>query len=577
MSRRAVNRSRSSSVDTAAPVVPASHAASRAGSSASTPSAARGWARAAKGSSVGDSEGLLERRRSRTRRVLGGLRLLMLGVLIALVTVFAVVSYRELQEDEDQRLAEQFTYVAEGLLANMNRTLLVAATFTSSVLGNGFTRELLTLPQFLTLTSGSTDPTLSAFLGVSFNPLVYPGDRAELEQRARAIDYSNLAEPPVPAAQVAAQLALGIWRRNATGERAPSAPNAPFYVPVLYMSPLRANLPAILFDIYSEPTRRAAVDQAMQTRRATLTDIITLVQSEGNRAASLLLSPVLDELTGNVTGFIVAAVSYDRVLEEALPSFVPGLELHLRGPASAFVFEISDTRVIRQRFNPEPPRGRERLSVHGTVTAGVNFSVSIYPTDRFTQAYQTNTPVVTAVLVAVIGAVPLLLFVTYDALTRRYTKAATQHLRDLLAKTQEPHQDWAQQRKHMADMPLRLDATPLEIDLHRVTFIELVSEGTFSTVYKGLLANDHGARQPVAIKILHAQNREVGLQEALLWAQLSNPHIQPFLGIVTQLERLLLLSPFCENGTLEHLLHSRPGYTSTERLEIALQVGKKEI
>lgn len=91
------------------------------------------------------------------------------------------------------------------------------------------------------------------------------------------------------------------------------------YVPVLFLEPLDdRNRQAIGFDIYSEPLRRAAIDQAAQSGKMTMTAKITLVQESVNgadeqtQAGVLVVLPIFDaaERQGvglaNVTGFVVS-------------------------------------------------------------------------------------------------------------------------------------------------------------------------------------------------------------------------------------------------------------------------------
>lgn len=74
------------------------------------------------------------------------------------------------------------------------------------------------------------------------------------------------------------------------------------YVPVLYLEPLTArNERAIGFDIYSEDRRRAAIDRALTTGEASLTEKITLVQEDVDggpdqvQSGVLLMLPIFGE------------------------------------------------------------------------------------------------------------------------------------------------------------------------------------------------------------------------------------------------------------------------------------------
>jgi diguanylate cyclase (GGDEF)-like protein len=94
------------------------------------------------------------------------------------------------------------------------------------------------------------------------------------------------------------------------------------YVPVMYFTPMRGNLPALAYDLASEPTRRAAVEQAERTGQPVASGRIVPVQL-ANEYSFLLLRPIFDaterprHMTGLVLGLfrirdIVAAAMAER-------------------------------------------------------------------------------------------------------------------------------------------------------------------------------------------------------------------------------------------------------------------------
>jgi PAS domain S-box-containing protein len=91
------------------------------------------------------------------------------------------------------------------------------------------------------------------------------------------------------------------------------------YHPVLYVSPLEGNEPALGFDLGSEPIRRAALETAAQTRLATATDPLTLVQEMEGQVGVRIFKPVWgngEPLSQD--GFVLAVIRMEDLLNGAL-------------------------------------------------------------------------------------------------------------------------------------------------------------------------------------------------------------------------------------------------------------------
>ncbi|KAF7367959.1 Protein kinase domain-containing protein [Mycena sanguinolenta] len=97
--------------------------------------------------------------------------------------------------------------------------------------------------------------------------------------------------------------------------------------------------------------------------------------------------------------------------------------------------------------------------------------------------------------------------------------------------------------------------------------------GSFSDVYKGSLRG-----QSVAVKIMRvfdttniaAAVQNFG-QEAVIWRQLSHPHLLPFFGLYYVEKRPCLVSPWMENGDIRTFLRNTPCDTA-RRLNFILDV-----
>jgi len=88
-----------------------------------------------------------------------------------------------------------------------------------------------------------------------------------------------------------------------------------------------------MFNLYSVPTRRDALDHMMQGNVPVLTSIVQLVQDVELRPSSILFYPVVDtfglagsqKLSTRVVGSISIVFSWDSLLERILPDYIKGM------------------------------------------------------------------------------------------------------------------------------------------------------------------------------------------------------------------------------------------------------------
>ncbi len=158
--------------------------------------------------------------------------------------------------------------------------------------------------------------------GLSYNLYVRQAERAAIERRMAA----RTQRPDFEIKERNPQ--TGLVR---AGDRTD-------YVAVGFIAPLPGNLPAIGFDINSEPVRRAAIRKARETRQPSITAPIQLVQENRKRVGALLLHPAYE--TGpdtdapasdaNLKGFAVGVIKLDEmVLIATAQDRIPGLEFHI--------------------------------------------------------------------------------------------------------------------------------------------------------------------------------------------------------------------------------------------------------
>ncbi|KAG8921005.1 hypothetical protein FRC01_000488 [Tulasnella sp. 417] len=103
-----------------------------------------------------------------------------------------------------------------------------------------------------------------------------------------------------------------------------------------------------------------------------------------------------------------------------------------------------------------------------------------------------------------------------------------------------------------------------------------LGEGSFATVFEGVLKSPGGEKRPVAIKrvklpganIGHDQFRTRIKRETVIWTMVAHPNILPFIGYQIVDNAPLLVSPWCKNGNLSSYIRRNPNLTRSAKLEL---------
>lgn len=110
--------------------------------------------------------------------------------------------------------------------------------------------------------------------------------------------------PLVPANQLDGLIAEGrdqfgadfdVFERDSAGARQPLQPR-PFYFPIYYIEPMAGNEAAHGLDAGFEPVRRAVLEEAWYSGRATVSTPIRLVQETGDQSGVLLYQPIYRDI-----------------------------------------------------------------------------------------------------------------------------------------------------------------------------------------------------------------------------------------------------------------------------------------
>ncbi|WP_373976125.1 CHASE domain-containing protein [Chitinibacter sp. SCUT-21] len=230
-------------------------------------------------------------------------------LVIAIVTFIAAAKWE--QNYQRSKLDDQAQYIAQAidhrfishveLLESLARLIEVSP----EISGLEF--------EHFTQTARLTEPD---FFALSFNPYILQKDRFSFEQRM---------------GQVYPEQKFEIKERNAQRQLVRAGARAA-YVPIAYISPLAQNYPALGFDIYSEPTRRNAIQRAMTSRKVAATAPIKLVQDQQQRIGVLVMAPAFERRSRAypLQGFAVGVIQIEQMIELALKNKVaPGLEIEL--------------------------------------------------------------------------------------------------------------------------------------------------------------------------------------------------------------------------------------------------------
>ncbi len=171
-----------------------------------------------------------------------------------------------------------------------------------------------------------------------------------------------------------------------------SAADRPYYVAVGYIAPLKGNQPALGYDIYSEPVRRRAIDQAINFMRPAVTEPIQLVQEQQKRVGLLAMHPAYleyektgGEKVSRLFGFAVAVIKVDEMVQIATSGHLPtGLNFCLRD------LEAPPDRKLLYRSDSGTSRPEQNYIWKTNLTmADRIWSLEVFPTAGYLSSHRT--------------------------------------------------------------------------------------------------------------------------------------------------------------------------------------------
>ncbi len=206
-----------------------------------------------------------------------------------------------------------------------------------------------------------------------------------------------------------------------------SSPERSEYYPVYYVEPLESNRAAIGFDLASNPTRKAALDAAIESGQLIATAKIMLVQETGSQSGFLVFEPIFatkyipessTERQQKLKGFALGVFRVGDLVENAISFSVP--------------HDLGINFTIRDITSPEHPellyigksehesKNDEQLSALSsddfpfTKTQSIQFGERVWELQFFpTQFYLDNISNSASLITVLLGMIITLIIVKY--------------------------------------------------------------------------------------------------------------------------------------------------------------------
>ncbi|HLE60735.1 MAG TPA: CHASE domain-containing protein, partial [Thermoanaerobaculaceae bacterium] len=227
-------------------------------------------------------------------------------ILALLGSLVGLAAHRALRRADDRRIVDRFAgkvaeraSALESEISDARRLVIATAAFLSTsnrTTSSEFTRFALEL-----MARGS------AIQALEWVPLVPLRERGQHEAEARSDVGASYT----------------ITERTGTGRLVPAAAREEYF-PVRFVEPLGGNVPALGFDLGSDPVRLSALTRAAETGTSAISHPVRLVQETAESTGFLLAVPVFrasaEENGGRLlSGFAVGAFRVEDVLSALFP------------------------------------------------------------------------------------------------------------------------------------------------------------------------------------------------------------------------------------------------------------------
>ena len=278
------------------------------------------------------------------------------------------------------------------------------------------------------------------FQAAEFVPRVSHDQRQAFEDEARLYYETNYPEFP----EYRGIVGLEPTPDNPSDRSLHVRPDQPFYFPVHFLEPTEGNVPARGFDLYSSPSRRAAIEEALSTWQPTLTRRIHLVQDTDESAYDvLLIHPGIplesDSHNAKPEEVSALAIRIPSLLELAIRYQTSQLTIHLfdstleddetpsdfLGAGNVFLANENEKVVAKIEYLPEVALDQvrdeiSRLFLDTTLQIGTSsWTIIIQPLDE-TEFLNTPTFVLLGSAMLLVASLVLAIWLNNNARHRAY-------------------------------------------------------------------------------------------------------------------------------------------------------------
>ena len=326
---------------------------------------------------------------------------------------------------------------------------IFSALLPSSAANDNATWPLYTLPDFEHF--GSSARELSGALLLAFSPLVEHSKREAWENYSLGhqdwitdglhVLGNEYYQPGVN--RPPRSITPFIYRKT-TRSFIPESMEHETYSPVWQMSPAPKETSVINFNLFNQPTFRRLVQFAIFTRQAAISEVIdtellfgTSAPQKGDDPQSILVLPVFEEV-GNVdstiVGHVIAVIPWGLFFQNVLQENHNGVHAVLRESCgSNFTYNIDGGNAtflgVGDLHDPtydDMVRSTSFVAYDGDLQAisgleddHCEYTLDVYPSAVYQQAYQSSRPVIFTFGVIAVFAFTSLVFVLYDSFVRR--------------------------------------------------------------------------------------------------------------------------------------------------------------
>ena len=382
-------------------------------------------------------------------------------VLSVAAVAIGVGTHFYVKGNEKEDFESKFNGYADELLEGAERNakdifgqlLSVSHALTSHMLSTAATNNTspwpnATLPQF----DIRTTPAFETFTGPElflFAPMVSSEQKKSWE--AYAWDHQNWIEQDLYFRGLSGSVHPGMITKRIH----PFFPDDEYdldeietYVPLWQVGPVPTNASILMLDLYSHPSFRRMIDDAMDVRHMLLSEVVdysflseniqTLDQNHERdiHPRSYGLQPVYDSFDADSTivGFLFVIVPWDSYFVNLLSIDATGLLVEIQDTCdSKFTYQVTGPRA--EYLGPNLLHDRkfhylehkaefakfaryDGVDTNNYVTH-CSYTVAVYPTDAFKALYSTHNPVIFPIVLTSVFLFTALVFFLYDCMVQR--------------------------------------------------------------------------------------------------------------------------------------------------------------